>query len=120
LTLKTTEDSTTENNQDMSKEEERICLQSKLDEYMTGRFLPENSAAGVFTQGGDLVVSVAGEKPNLRNFWSGKWLSNWSVKLPPGQASVSGTIKVRICDVDVVCSADFFNISHLSGTCSLF
>jgi capping protein alpha len=107
LTLKTTEDSTTENNQDMSKEEERICLQSKLDEYMTGRFLPENSAAGVFTQGGDLVVSVAGEKPNLRNFWSGKWLSNWSVKLSPGQASVSGTIKVRICDVDVVCSADF-------------
>mmetsp|Transcript_18657 Transcript_18657/g.31083 ORF Transcript_18657/g.31083 Transcript_18657/m.31083 type:complete len:288 (+) Transcript_18657:52-915(+) len=95
LTLKTTEDTTTESNQDMSKEEERVALQSKLDEYMTGKFLPENSAAGVFTQGGNLVVTVSGERPNLRNFWSGKWTSNWNVALAPGQATVSGSIKVH-------------------------
>lgn len=95
LTLKTTEDTTTESNQDMSREEERLALQFELDKYMAGRFLPENCAAGAFTQDGNLVISVAGERPNLRNFWSGKWLSNWAVKLSPGQATVSGNIKVH-------------------------
>lgn len=95
LSLKTTEDVTTENTLDKSREEERISLQTELDKYMAGRFLPENCAAGVFTQEGNLVVTVAGERPNLRNFWSGKWLSNWAVTLSPGQAAVSGSIKVH-------------------------
>lgn len=78
----------------MSKEEERLALQFELDKYMTGRFLPEQCAAGVFTKDGNLTIVVAGERPNLRNFWSGKWLSNWNVALSPGEATVTGTIKV--------------------------
>lgn len=93
-TQKTTEDTSTGSNQDASKEEERVALQSELDTYMTGRFLPENCAAGVFAKDGNLSVSVAGERPNLRNFWSGKWVSNWDVSLAPGEATVTGNIKV--------------------------
>lgn len=93
------EDTTTESNQDTSREEERLALQAALDKYMTGRFLPENCAAGAFTKDGNLIISVAGERPNLRNFWSGKWLSNWTVKLSPGQAAVSGGIKVGAFEV---------------------
>jgi capping protein (actin filament) muscle Z-line, alpha len=78
----------------MTKEEERLALQFELDKYMTGRFLPENCAAGVFAKDGNLNISVAGERPNLRNFWSGKWVSNWSVSLSSGEATVTGSIKV--------------------------
>lgn len=95
LTLKTTEDTTTASNQDMSREEERLALQSEIDKYMTGKFIPENCAGGVFTSDGNLLVCVAGERPNLRNFWSGKWLSNWTVSLSPGEATVTGSIKVH-------------------------
>lgn len=95
LTLKSTEDSTIENNQDKSKEEERLALQSELDNYMAGRFIPESCAAGAFCRDGSITISVAGERPNLRNFWSGKWLSNWVVSLSPGEATVTGSIKVH-------------------------
>ena len=78
----------------MSKEEERAALQSELDKYMSGRYLPENSAAGAFSRDGNITISVVGERPNLRNFWSGRWVSNWNVILSPGNASVTGNIKV--------------------------
>lgn len=61
---------------------------------MTGRFIPEQCAAGVFSTDGSLTVTVAGERPNLRNFWSGKWVSNWDVSFSPGEATVVGSIKV--------------------------
>lgn len=95
LNLTSTEDTTTESNQDMSKEEERLALQSELDKYMSGRYLPENSAAGAFCRDGNISISVVGEKPNLRNFWSGRWMSNWNVVLSPGEATVTGAIKVH-------------------------
>lgn len=95
LSLKATEDTTTESNQDASIEEERATLQSALDNYITTRYLAENCAAGVFAKDGNLIVSVAGERPNLRNFWSGKWLSTWSVSLSSGEASITGAIKVH-------------------------
>lgn len=95
LSLKATEDTSTPNNLDQSHEEERLSLQDALDKYMANRYLPENCAAGAFSQDNKLVLSIAGERPNLRNFWSGKWLSNWAVQLSPGEATLTGSIKVH-------------------------
>ena len=66
---------------------------------MANRYLPENCAAGAFSQDNKLVLSIAGERPNLRNFWSGKWLSNWAVQLSPGEATLTGSIKVDFCAI---------------------
>lgn len=38
-----------------------------------------------------LHVVIYGERLNLRNFWSGSWLSVWEIK----DKQLSGTIKVR-------------------------
>ena len=42
-------------------------------------------------------MCITGEKPNLRNFWSGKWNSTWTVTPAAGGAgaSVTGDIKVH-------------------------
>lgn len=39
---------------------------------------------------GALHVVIYGERLNLRNFWSGSWLSVWEIK----DKELSGTIKV--------------------------
>jgi capping protein (actin filament) muscle Z-line, alpha len=82
-------------NQDQSLEGERVALQAALDAYVRTRYVAEDSAAGVFARDGKLVAIVAGEKPNLRNFWSGKWTSTWNISTAGGQATVTGEIKIH-------------------------
>jgi capping protein (actin filament) muscle Z-line, alpha len=45
----------------------------------------------VYAWEGALHVVIYGERLNLRNFWSGSWLSVWEIK----DKQLSGTIKVR-------------------------
>jgi hypothetical protein len=44
--------------------------------------------------GGNIIIVLVSEKPNLRNYWSGRWASVWTVK-PVGKPSISGEIKVH-------------------------
>mmetsp|Transcript_9104 Transcript_9104/g.13703 ORF Transcript_9104/g.13703 Transcript_9104/m.13703 type:complete len:287 (-) Transcript_9104:116-976(-) len=94
LSLTTLEDSSP-SNQDSSREGERAALQSALDDYVASRFVTETAAAGVFCRDGNIIAVVSGERPNLRNFWSGKWTSSWNITFSPGQATISGDIKVH-------------------------
>jgi len=82
-------------NQDRSLENERAALQSTLDAYVANRYVSEDTAAGVFARDGKILAILIGEKPNLRNFWSGKWASNWSITISRGQANVTGDIKIH-------------------------
>ena len=94
LALKTVEDSSP-SNQDMSLEDKRSALQAVLDVYVAGRFVTEEAAGGVYARDGKIVAVVSGERPNLRNFWSGRWGSTWTIQCTDGQATVVGEIKVR-------------------------
>lgn len=49
------------------------------------------AASAVYAWEGTLYIVIYGERLNLRNFWSGSWLSMWEVK----DGDISGTIKVR-------------------------
>jgi capping protein (actin filament) muscle Z-line, alpha len=93
LTLVSVEDSSP-SNQDQDHEAERASLQGTLDAYVASRYVTEDAAAGVFARNGKIVAIVAGERPNLRNFWSGKWTSTWSINIDAGQATIAGEIKV--------------------------
>jgi hypothetical protein len=67
-----------------------------LDSYVSEKYLCEDAAAGAFIQGGKILAVVTGERPNLRNFWSGKWTSTWSISFNGKDATMDGDIKVRI------------------------
>jgi hypothetical protein len=50
----------------------------------------------VFAKDGAIVVVIAGERTNLKNFWSGRWSSAWNVgvDLDSKVLTISGEIKV--------------------------
>ena len=80
---------------DETLEPVRSSIQTAVDSYVSSKFVCENAAASVFTKDGNIVVLIVGEKPNLRNFWSGKWSSTWSVSISGSSASVTGDIKIH-------------------------
>lgn len=61
------------------------------------RFVCEDAAGGAYAKDGKIVAVVSGERPNLRNFWSGRWGSTWTIQLSGGQATISGDMKVSFC-----------------------
>ena len=82
-------------NQDGSLELQRAALQSSVSQYVSRQYSSEHSAGSVYAKGGQLIVSITGEKPNLRNFWSGKWNSFWTLAISGDSCTISGDIKVH-------------------------
>jgi capping protein alpha len=77
-------------------DEVRKGLQRRLQDYVRSAFPGDNSSVGVFTQNGNLSIVITGERVNLKNFWSGKWTSAWTLSLDEGAASLSGEIKIHV------------------------
>jgi capping protein alpha len=75
-------------------EPHRSAIQKAINGYVSQRYATESAAGGAFSKDGNIVVVIVGEKPNLRNFWSGKWTSTWTVTVNGSSASVVGDIKV--------------------------
>lgn len=89
-------------------EQRRVQLQESLKGYLTESYPSEESAGAVFIKDGKLVITLTGEKTNLRNFWSGRITSSWTIategldlavlSLSDSQkisVSISGDIKVH-------------------------
>jgi capping protein (actin filament) muscle Z-line, alpha len=94
ISQKTVEDSSP-SNQDASLEGQRAALQAALDGYVESRFVCEEAAGGAYAKDGKIIAVVSGERPNLRNFWSGRWSSTWTIQCSGGQATISGEMKVH-------------------------
>lgn len=95
VSLATTEDEGGAPGAEGALELHRAALQSAVSAYISSKFTCELAAGTVATKDNNLHVFICTEKPNLRNFWSGKWTSSWVVSVDGGSASVSGEIKVR-------------------------
>ena len=67
----------------------------------------EDSAASVFAESGNIYVNISAEKINLRNFWSGRMFSTWTIAVSATKAIVSGDIKVT----SLVCVWDQYQLS---------
>jgi capping protein alpha len=74
----------------------RRALQSKASSYTLTSHVTESSGAGVFVKDGNFVIVLSGEKTNLKNFWSGKWTSSWSLKVNGSSAELSGDAKLHV------------------------
>lgn len=77
-----------------SMEPMRAALQARVTDYVSSNFPAELAGGAVYENDSTLVVVITGEKPNLRNFWSGKWSSSWTIQMDTGM--ISGEIKVCI------------------------
>ena len=73
----------------------RSALQSALDAYVAAKFQSVETAGTVVAKNDQLQLFICTEKPNLRNFWSGKWTSVWTIAINGSNATISGDIKVR-------------------------
>ena len=81
---------------DGADEGARAAVDAALAEYVGERYVEGTAAAAAYASGaGQLSLVVSGEKLNLRNFWSGQFLSTWTVALAAGGPTVSGEIKIR-------------------------
>ena len=61
-------------------EHRRVQLQEAIKLYLTEAYPSEDSGAAVCIQHGKLVVTMTGERTNLRNFWSGRITSTWTIE----------------------------------------
>lgn len=95
VTLATTEDSSIESEGDGQLELYRSAVQQAVTTYIGSKFLTEQSAGTVSVKEGKLHVSICSEKPNLRNYWSGKWTSSWHVTVSGGSSSIVGEVKIH-------------------------
>ncbi len=95
ITLATAEDSSVSHDHG-TLELYRSSLQSALSSYVASKFISEQSAGTVAVKDGRLHAYICTEKPNLRNYWSGKWTSSWVITVNNGgQSTISGDIKIH-------------------------
>lgn len=83
-------------NQDNSLEMTRSSLQNAVGNYVSNKYHSEESAGSVYARDNKIFIVIYGEKTNLRNFWSGKWFSTWTLNTSgPQSAAVSGDVKLH-------------------------
>jgi capping protein alpha len=73
----------------------RSALQEGVTQYVNNFYISERAAGGVYETSGELLVLVSGERFNLKNFWSGRWSSEWHIRPSGSSATVTGTITLH-------------------------
>ena len=72
-----------------------VALQHAVSNYVSNKFPSEQSAGTVAMKDDKMMVYICAEKPNLRNFWSGKWTSIWTISITDNSTcTIHGDIKV--------------------------
>lgn len=79
---------------DRALESKRSALQTALESYIGTFYKSDESAAGAYARNGTITVVLSSEKPNLRNYWAGRWTSTWTIKWG-ASVEVTGEIKVQ-------------------------
>ena len=77
---------------DTSVESKRVAVQSSVNDYLGKHFGQSAATASVYSKNKTLTIVISGEKLNLKNYWSGSWVSRWT--LSAGN-ELSGSAKVR-------------------------
>jgi capping protein alpha len=95
-TVSDSSDESIVSNQDSSLEMIRSGFQNAISNYVSTKYHCEESAGSVYATNGKIYVVIYGEKTNLRNFWSGKWFSTWTLSMSgPNSAAILGDVKLH-------------------------
>lgn len=77
----------------------RTALQSAADKYIENHY---NKAGVCSVIGGEeeghpsLTLCIESHQFQPKNFWNGRWRSQWSLVLTPGQAELKGYLRVQV------------------------
>jgi len=72
----------------------RVAVQKALEEYVATNYNEGACTVGAFEKGNEIVGVLSGYKTNLRNFWSGKWRSEWHLDFKTKK--VSGKVRIVV------------------------
>jgi capping protein alpha len=72
----------------------RQAVQQHLQAYMA--VYAPNGHSAVFARGGVVVVCISSALFNLKNFWTGRLRSRWTVTLAPGGAQLAGALQADV------------------------
>ncbi|KAH9253122.1 hypothetical protein BASA81_008804 [Batrachochytrium salamandrivorans] len=76
-------------------EKTRLAIQTAVDEYCQVQFVDGCAVCSVLErEGGELYICLSGSKANLRNYWSGKWKSEWKLNL--ASSEISGKVRIVV------------------------
>jgi capping protein alpha len=75
-------------------ESARLAVYAALKDYVDTQYAEGVAAVGVFETKDGLVAVISGVKTNLRNYWSGKWRSEWTID-PKGK-TCSGAVHIVV------------------------
>jgi capping protein alpha len=72
----------------------RAAIYNALKEYVDAQFNEGTATCSAFETKDGVVACICGVKTNLRNYWSGKWRSEWHFD-PKGKTG-SGKVRINI------------------------
>ena len=72
----------------------RDTVQKVMEEYASAQYSDGSAIAAVYEKAGELVVTLSGSKADLRNFWSGKWRSEWHID--PKSKTAKGKVRIVV------------------------
>jgi len=70
----------------------RAAVLAAMESYCQTQFTPGAAECNAYDKDGSIIVVLSGSKANLRNYWTGKWRSEWHFDIKGKMA----TGKVRI------------------------
>jgi capping protein alpha len=85
-----------EQNADETQEKLRRAIQSRLNSYVKSAMVTDMAAGGAYHKDGGIFIVIAGERSNLKSFWSGKFQSQWNVTVDGSTARLSGESKIHV------------------------
>eukprot|EP00004_Rigifila_ramosa_P017652 TRINITY_DN4309_c0_g1_i1.p2 TRINITY_DN4309_c0_g1~~TRINITY_DN4309_c0_g1_i1.p2 ORF type:complete len:301 (+),score=82.19 TRINITY_DN4309_c0_g1_i1:42-905(+) len=76
----------------------RAPLDKELAAYVKDFFTDGTAAVYGKREGGEikLFIAITGKKFNPRNYWNGRWRSNWEVSCSRGTKQLQGSLKVTV------------------------
>ncbi|OQR88924.1 F-actin-capping protein subunit alpha [Thraustotheca clavata] len=74
----------------------RLALQNALDDYSLAQYTNQGVVAVVSTGENEIAIVISTERINLRNYWSGRWTSQWKLQLEGQAATLSGSIDLHV------------------------
>lgn len=75
-----------------SNESTRVEFQTKLDAYCKSFY--KDGVCAAYSSNGNIVLVIEDHKYSPRNFWNGRWTSEWII--PANGGEVKGTMKVVV------------------------
>ncbi|KDO25914.1 hypothetical protein SPRG_08855 [Saprolegnia parasitica CBS 223.65] len=72
----------------------RLAVHQALDDYAFTQFANQGAVAVYATSPNELAIVLSTERVNLRNYWSGRWKSQWTLNLET--RALTGTIDLHV------------------------